>query len=70
MITQIHLEGILKDMEYNLSRLALEIDPEKFKSDGYVIYNNFLSLKLLREKTAMLKHHIDGIRIHMEDDGV
>jgi len=70
LITEQHLEGILKEMDYHLSNIAREIDPEKFKEDGFIIDSNTLSLKLLRDKTSMIKQHIDGIRIHMEEDGV
>jgi len=69
MITEEHLAHILKEMDYHLTGLANEIDPQKFGADGIIIDEQFFSFKYVQQKAATLKHHIDWIRVDMQEDG-
>lgn len=57
MISEEHLNFILKEMEYQLLGLAREVQ-----------INEMISSKLLQEKIIMLKHHIDWIRVDIKLD--
>lgn len=70
MITEKHLTHILKEMDYSLLLIAREITKEEFPKEGINHNGAHLSLKYLQEKTALLKFHIDWIRVDMEEDGV
>jgi len=69
LITEEHLNVILKEMDYHICGIAGELDPQKISLEGIRIEDDFLSLKFLREKVALLKHHVDWIRVDMEEDG-
>lgn len=57
MITEEHLNFILKEMEYQLLGLAREVQ-----------INEMIPSNVLQEKIIMLKHHIDWIRVDIELD--
>lgn len=67
MITEKHLTHILKEMDYALLLIAKEITKEGFPNVGTL--DEKQTVKYLEQKVALLKFHVDWIRVDMEDDG-
>jgi len=66
MITERHLNHILKEMDYAIVSLATEFAKAKVPDLGK--NETFISIKYLQEKVALLKFHVDWIRVDMEED--
>ncbi len=64
MITEKHLNHIFKEMDYAILSLAKEFAKEKVPQLGK--NESFISVKYLQEKVALLKFHVDWIRVDME----
>ena len=70
MITEEHLDHILKEMDYQLLGLAKEVAINNGETNVTVLANEqVVSINYLQEKIIMLKHHIDWIRVDMQMDG-
>ncbi len=67
MITEKHLNHILKEMDSAILSLAIEFGKAKVPNLG--INDTFISMKYMQEKVALLKFHVDWIRVDMEEDG-
>ena len=70
MISEKHLNHILKEMDYTLLSVATEITKPYFPNEGINFAEQQMSIKYLKEKVALLKFHLDWIRVDMEEDGV
>ena len=68
MVNENHLRHIVDEIEYHLTGIAKEIDPQKIPKDGISIDDEFISFKYIREKTAAIKSHIEWLRYEMEDE--
>ncbi len=69
MITEKHLNHILKEMDYALLSLAKETTKGIFPNVGTSNKKEFISIKYLQEKIAVQKFYVEWIHAHMEDDG-
>ncbi len=69
MITEKHLNYILKEMDYNLDVLALKITSDIFPSLETSSNSNKEMEKFLKEKIAVQKFYVEWIHAHMEEDG-
>ncbi len=69
MITEKHLNYILKEMDYNLDVLALKITSDIFPSLETSSNSNKEMEKFLKEKIAVQNFYVEWIHAHMEDDG-
>ena len=67
MITERHLNHILKEMDYAILSLAKEFAKANVPNLG--INETYISINYLKEKTALLKFYVDWIRVDMEEDG-
>ncbi|MCK5342654.1 MAG: hypothetical protein KAR20_04580 [Candidatus Heimdallarchaeota archaeon] len=57
-------------MDYTLLSVATEITKPYFPNEGINFAEQQMSIKYLKEKVALLKFHLDWIRVDMEEDGV
>lgn len=69
MISEKHLNHILKEMDYALVSIAKEITKDEFPHEGNGFGDALLSKKYLKEKTGLMKFYIEWIRVDMEEDG-
>ena len=69
MISERHLNHILKEMDYTILSVAKEISKEEFPIEGINVNGEHLSIKYLREKVGLMKFYVDWIRVDMEEDG-
>ena len=68
MINEDVLLHIIKEINYQLTGIANEIDPQKFPMDLIGIGDGYISLKYLREKTMRLKLHLEWLDAEMDDN--
>lgn len=66
MIKEKVLREIIQGIEFNLTGIAKEIDPQKFPGDNIKINGEVLSLKYLRDKTMSIKTHLEWFTVEME----
>ena len=66
MIKEEVLLHIIKEMNFHLTCIAKEIDPQKIPMDGIKVYDEFISLKYIREKTMAVKSHLEWLEAEME----
>jgi len=70
LITEKRLLHILHEMEYNLTCLAKELDPQKVGLDGIELDGELISFKYMQQKTAAIKSHIEWIRCEIEENKI
>ncbi len=70
MISEERLNYILHEMEYNLTLLAKELDPQKLGLEGIELDGEFISFKYMQQKTAAIKSHIEWIRVEIEENRI
>ena len=68
MIKEEVLLHIVKEINFHLTGIAKEIDPQKIPMDGMKIDGEFISLKYIREKTMAIKSHLEWLQAEMEDN--
>ena len=58
---------IVKEMEFHLTGIAKEIDLKRMPDDGFLIDDEFISLKYIREKTMAIKSHLEWLEAEMDE---
>ncbi len=70
MISEERLVHILHEIEYHLTCLAKELDPQKLGVDGIKLDGELISFKYMQQKTANIKSHLEWIRVEIEENTI